>query len=179
MKTCVLTLMTVVVLFFSACNSGLKNGSLISFESADDMVEEAKAGVDSITPNDFKALLDAMEYFYLIDVRSEDEFASGYIPGAVPIPRGVLEFRMAEEATWDKEGLYSPSKEDMIILYCKKGQRSVLAAQTLEQLGYLNVRYLTGGWLMWNTLYPEIQEKLKADTAPEGAPAVAASGGGC
>lgn len=179
MKTCVLTLFTVVVVFLSSCNSGMKNGSLVVFESADDMVEEAKVGVDSITPNEFKIMLDAMEYFYLIDVRSEDEFASGYIPGAVPIPRGVLEFRIAEEATWDKEGLYSPSKEDVIIIYCKLGQRSVLAAQTLEHLGYVNVKYLTGGWLMWNTLYPEIQEKLKADIAPAGAPAVAASSGGC
>jgi rhodanese-related sulfurtransferase len=179
MRTLALTLLTTTFVFLSSCNSRLNNSSLGTFESAEEMVEAAMTGVDSITPNDFKTMLDAMEYFYLIDVRSEDEYASGYIPGAVSIPRGVLEFRIADEAIWDKEGLYSPTKEDMIILYCKKGQRSVLAAQTLHQLGYDSVRFLTGGWLKWNALYPEIQEKLKATSTVQGAPAAAASSGGC
>ncbi|MBA4322437.1 MAG: hypothetical protein C0408_06415 [Odoribacter sp.] len=180
MKTIFLLLMSFSILGLAACSNSRTTGRQLVYENTDKMVEAAETGLDSITPNDFKGMLDAMEYFYLLDVRSEDEFASGYIPSAVSIPRGVLEFRIADETVWDKEGLYAPTAKDMIIVYCKKGPRSILAAQTLKQLGFTNVRYLQDGWTKWNELYPEIQEKLKVENNPAGSlTSTTTSGKGC
>ena len=76
----------------------------------------------------------------LIDVREPDEHAQGTIPGAVHIPRGFLELRI-EKAVVDREA--------PIVLYCAAGTRSVLAVRSLVELGYTNVRSLTGGFNGW------------------------------
>ncbi len=76
----------------------------------------------------------------LIDVREPDEHAQGTIPGAVHIPRGFLELRI-EKAVVDREA--------PVVLYCAAGTRSVLAVRSLVELGYTNVRSLTGGFNGW------------------------------
>jgi molybdopterin/thiamine biosynthesis adenylyltransferase/rhodanese-related sulfurtransferase len=76
----------------------------------------------------------------IIDVREADEHAQGVIPGAVHIPRGFLELRI-EKAVMDRE--------TAVVLYCAAGTRSVLAVRSLLELGYSNVRSLSGGFNGW------------------------------
>lgn len=76
----------------------------------------------------------------LIDVREADEHAQGTIPGAVHIPRGFLELRI-ERAV--------PDRAAPVVVYCASGTRSVLAARSLAELGYTNVRSLAGGFTGW------------------------------
>ncbi len=172
-----------LMLVFSACEQTGSGASseLDQFENADALVDAAKVNVEAIDINTYKKMVDEMEeYFVLIDVRTESEFANGYIPGAVSIPRGALEFRIASESVWDNEGLYIPLKEDQLIVYCKKGSRSVLAAETLKKLGYTNVKYLEGGWIEWHDTYPERMEKLVVEgSALSGMSSSDDGGGGC
>jgi molybdopterin/thiamine biosynthesis adenylyltransferase/rhodanese-related sulfurtransferase len=77
----------------------------------------------------------------LIDVRENEEFAAGHIPGAVHVPRSYLESRI--------EGAV-PDHDAHVILYCQSGNRSAWAAHTLrELLGYENVEHMTGGITLW------------------------------
>ena len=76
----------------------------------------------------------------LIDVREADEYAQGTISGAVHIPRGFLEIRI-ERAV--------PDRDAPVVVYCASGTRSVLAARSLAELGYTNVRSLAGGFTGW------------------------------
>ncbi|MDQ3300105.1 MAG: molybdopterin-synthase adenylyltransferase MoeB [Myxococcota bacterium] len=76
----------------------------------------------------------------LIDVREADEHAQGMIPGTVHIPRGFLELRIERTVA---------DREHPVVLYCQSGTRSVLAARSLGELGYTNVRSLAGGFTGW------------------------------
>jgi sulfur-carrier protein adenylyltransferase/sulfurtransferase len=98
----------------------------------------------------------------LVDVRESSEWDAGHIPGARHVPRGYLESRI--------EGAVGADRSQEIVLYCATGQRSVLAAHTLtEQLGYENVKSMTGGITLWKdrgykvevpkTLTPEQRER--------------------
>jgi molybdopterin/thiamine biosynthesis adenylyltransferase/rhodanese-related sulfurtransferase len=75
-----------------------------------------------------------------IDIREQDEWQEGHLPGAVHVPRGNLESRI-EAAV--------PDKTAPVILYCAVGNRSVFAAKTLEELDYKNVYSLAGGFTDW------------------------------
>lgn len=107
------------------------------------IVDEAKAQIKEIQPQDLKNMLDAREDFTLIDVREADEQAKGTIPGAVKLPRGILE-RDIEQVTTDKDR--------KIVLYCGGGFRSALAAVNLQKMGYKKVISMDGGWRGWQEL---------------------------
>jgi molybdopterin/thiamine biosynthesis adenylyltransferase/rhodanese-related sulfurtransferase len=76
----------------------------------------------------------------LIDVREKDEWTEGFIPGARWIPRGFLELRVEDQI---------PERSSEIILYCAGGTRSALAARSLGELGYTNVKSMAGGFTAW------------------------------
>ena len=80
------------------------------------------------------------EKFLLIDVREDNEWAEGHVPGAIHIGRGVLEKGIEEKAVDGK----TP-----IVLYCHSGARSALAADTLQKMGYTNVASMAGGTSAW------------------------------
>ena len=76
----------------------------------------------------------------LVDVREQDEYVQGFIPGASWIPRGFLELRIEEQV---------PERDRPIVLYCAGGTRSALAARSLRDLGYTRVESLAGGFGAW------------------------------
>ena len=78
----------------------------------------------------------------VIDVREQDEVDQGTIPGAIHIPRGYLELRV-EQAV--------PDKDTPVVLYCAGGTRSLLAAKSLQDLGYTDVASLAGGFNGWKS----------------------------
>ena len=143
----------IVLVVMMACNESK------SFTSVDQMVSAAKSDVDFISPAELMALIDSGETVNIIDVREPQEYNHGYIPGAINIPRGVLEFKIAKEEFWENEGLYLPEKEELFVLVCKKGGRSTLAAQSIQYLDFENVKVLKDGWKNWELSYPESFEK--------------------
>lgn len=100
-----------------------------------DYIANAKAHVKTMGIESFKSALDQSATGLLIDVREPNEFASGHVPGAISIPRGLIETRI-----WQHLGF--PEKTDLdrkITLYCSTGVRDVLAAKSLQDLGFRNV----------------------------------------
>jgi len=160
------------IIFITGCNQPATQ----VFENTDAMVEFAKANVTEIPLVDFKKMYDDYETFVLIDVRSKVEYDKSFIPGALNIERGLLEFRIAKDKFWEDEMLYMPLKDELIILCCKKGHRGALAAQSLKNLGYTNVKNLEGGVENWKQNYPDLIEMNEVATG--GAVIEAAGGGG-
>lgn len=104
------------------------------------LVDEAKKEIKEIDVDELKRMQHAGEKFVLIDVREPDEHARGMIPGAQPMPRGMLEVNV-DQITTDKNA--------KVVLYCGGGSRSALAAQSLKKMGFKNPISLAGGWRGW------------------------------
>jgi rhodanese-related sulfurtransferase len=110
------------------------------------MLAEAEAQVPRISPEEAKALLGRSDVLFL-DVREPAEVAtSGKVPGALAIPRGLVEFR-ADPGSALHDKAFDPAKT--VVAYCASGGRSALVGKTLKEMGYSNVRNLGGfkGWL--------------------------------
>ena len=105
------------------------------------LVNDARSRVRELTIDDFVGRLQAGERYILVDVREDSEWANGHIPSAHHIGRGILE-REIERAI--------PESEAPIVLYSGGGNRSALAADNLQKMGYVNVFSLDGGWRGWN-----------------------------
>jgi rhodanese-related sulfurtransferase len=91
----------------------------------------------------------------LVDLREGEELRSeGSIPGALHVPRGVLEFAADPASPAHRAGL-DPSRR--VILHCASGGRSALAVLTLWQLGYENVAHLDGGFAAWRSAGRPVQ----------------------
>jgi rhodanese-related sulfurtransferase len=111
------------------------------------LVQDAKTRVRECTVNEVKSRIDGGEKFHLIDVREESEFATGHIPRAVHLGRGVIER--------DVEDRF-PDHAAPLVLYCGGGFRSALAADNLQKMGYTNVISMDGGMRGWrDKKYPE------------------------
>ena len=182
-RVSIVILLLVVCLGASVVSCTQTQGNDVSeqlvFNNTEELVNHAKESTSGISFVDFKKLYDGEDYFILIDVRTQAEHDHGYIPSSVAIPRGVLEFRIASEKVWDNEGLYIPEKDEQIILYCKSGNRSALAAKSLQKLGYSNVKYLESGWTEWFETYPDLIEKIAIEDAGAGMVSGSDDGGGC
>lgn len=130
------------------------------YENSDQLLEAVKKEISEMPTVDFKKLYDGKGHFVIIDVREPAEYTAGYIPGAVSIPRGLLEFKVGKEDVWEEAGMYIPKKTDSIVVYCRTGGRSALAARSLAELGYEKVVSLQGGWEEWSKNYPELREPV-------------------
>ena len=86
-----------------------------------------------------KALMDSERGYIIIDARTQEEYDQGHIPGAILIP----EYEIADRA--EKE---LPNKDQLILVYCRSGRRSKIAAEELVNLGYTNVKEF-GGIIDW------------------------------
>jgi rhodanese-related sulfurtransferase len=103
------------------------------------MVAEAKSLVTEITVPEAKGLFDQGGYVF-VDVREPNETVMGQIPGAILIPRGLVEFQITSKVE---------DKNANVVVYCKTGGRSALTTYTLRRLGYANVVSMNGGWKGW------------------------------
>ncbi|HEV7468168.1 MAG TPA: rhodanese-like domain-containing protein [Pseudonocardia sp.] len=110
-----------------------------------EMVIAAGAGIENLAPADVAVELDRPGVL-LVDVREPGETARGVIPGAVLVPRGMLEFR-ADSATSSHLDGFDLGRR--VIVYCAAGSRSALAARSLQELGYGDVAHLRGGFTAW------------------------------
>src|SRR3979411_3387140 len=104
------------------------------------IVNDAKARVPETDVEDVKRRIDKGDKFVLVDVREDNEWAKGHLPGAVHLSKGIIE-RDIENAV--------PDKNAEIILYCGGGFPSALAADNLQKMGYTHVVSMDGGWRGW------------------------------
>ena len=93
----------------------------------------------NITAEEAKQIMDSEEGYIILDVRTQEEYDQGHIPGAIVISHEEIEEK-AEEVLTDKDQL--------ILVYCRSGRRSKLAAEALVELGYTNIKEF-GGIIDW------------------------------
>lgn len=93
----------------------------------------------NISAKEAKQIMDTSEGYVILDVRARDEYDQGHIPGAIVIPHTELEDLAAEKL---------PDLDQLILVYCRSGRRSKIAAELLVDLGYTNIREF-GGILDW------------------------------
>ena len=104
------------------------------------LVQDAKKNVKETNVADVKRRSDAGEKFVLVDVREDNEWANGHLPGAVHLGKGIIERDIVQRV---------PDANAKIILYCGGGFRSALAAENLQKMGYTSVESMDGGWRGW------------------------------
>ncbi|MES2459716.1 MAG: rhodanese-like domain-containing protein [Armatimonadota bacterium] len=106
-----------------------------------DLCESAKSRIHEISTEEAETRLRSNDSVVVIDVRELDEFRAGHVPDARGFGSGILEYHIVDEI---------PDTEQEIILYCRGGNRSALAADSLRQMGYTNVHSMVGGYRKWN-----------------------------
>ena len=104
------------------------------------LVNEAKKKVKETNVADVKRRLEAGEKFLLVDVREDNEWAKGHLPGAVHLGKGIIERDIEQRV---------PDTNAKVILYCGGGFRSALVADNLQKMGYTNVISMDGGMRGW------------------------------
>src|SRR5438552_9717407 len=103
------------------------------------LVTDAKKNITEISPQDAAAKSKSGEAL-IIDVREKDEWDEEHIPGATHLSRGTIELDIEEKV---------PDTNAMIICHCGGGGRGALATESLQKMGYKNVRNLAGGFKAW------------------------------
>jgi rhodanese-related sulfurtransferase len=126
----------------------------------DQLLDDARQALDRLDP---LATLDAMRAgATLIDIRSESQIAEdGLIPGALVIPRNVVEWRL-DPASAHRHPR-APHLDDRVILICNEGYQSSLAAATLQQLGFRRATDLAGGFQAWRAAGLPIRQASEPD----------------
>ncbi|MCD6180550.1 MAG: rhodanese-like domain-containing protein [Bacteroidales bacterium] len=148
-----ITVFVLIGLMITACSTKE------SYQNVDELLAQVAPNVTEISVQELHQLFDDGEIIVLIDVREPNEFNPGYIPGAVNIPRGLIEFNVLKDEFWENQFLYPPLKTDLVVVYCKKGHRGLLAADVLQKFGFENVKWLKGGFKAWELAYPDEQLK--------------------
>lgn len=118
-------LILMAAMFLSACGQSVE--------------ENREAVYVNITAEEAKKIIDSSENYIILDVRTQEEYEAGHIPGAVLIPNTEIEIRAAKEL---------PDKDQLLLIYCRSGNRSKQAAQILVKLGYTNIKEF-GGIIDW------------------------------
>ena len=145
MQRCTLASATTALLLASTALVGCSGGNASSSTST--ATSEAPApqdaapslGYTQITQDEAKEMMAVDDGHVILDVRRLDEFDAGHIPGAICIPN---------ETIGDEQPAELPDLDQVILIYCRSGNRSKQAAQKLADLGYTNI-YEFGGILTW------------------------------
>jgi rhodanese-related sulfurtransferase len=116
-------------------------------KSGTDLINESKTRIKQVDNNEALAL-HARGNVVFLDVRDLQEVNLGKIPGAVHVSRGNLETKIEAAVPRNAE----------VVIYCASGNRSALAADTMQQMGYTNVASLAGGFRGWAEAGGDIED---------------------
>ena len=108
-------------------------------KSSADLIAEAKKHIAEVTAAELRAMRAAHRDVAVIDVREDREWRLGHVAGAEHMSRGTLEGKIETAVPRDRK----------VVLYCASGNRSALAAATLQEMGYTDVASLAGGFKSW------------------------------
>ncbi|MBX7118650.1 MAG: rhodanese-like domain-containing protein [Gemmatimonadaceae bacterium] len=111
----------------------------MSIKTGADLIAEAKNRIRQVSIEEVRAQLGAPGAPVLLDVREPNETNLGRLPGAIVLPRGTMETKI--------EALVP--RDAYLVIYCASGNRSALAADTLQQMGYHNVASMMDGFNGW------------------------------
>jgi rhodanese-related sulfurtransferase len=120
-----LILLFLAVMMFTACGQDNPNSQETVYMN--------------ITAQEAKQIMDSEEGYIILDTRTQEEYDEGHIPGAIVIPHDEITDRAEEEL---------PDKDQLLLVYCRSGRRSKLAAEALVELGYTNIKEF-GGIIDW------------------------------
>lgn len=137
---CIISVLLCILL--SACGNDSSIGIIGGADGPTSIIvaeKGEKAMYEQITAIDAKKIMDSGEEYIILDTREQDEFDSGHIPGAILIPYTEIENKAIE---------LLPDKDKLILVYCRSGRRSKIAAEALSKLGYTNVKEF-GGIIDW------------------------------
>jgi rhodanese-related sulfurtransferase len=109
-------------------------------KTAHDLVMAAKSRIQEVPVTESEQVI--READVLLDVRESEEFAAGHIPGAIHASRGMLEFKLSNSPELSNRDL-------KIVMYCKSSGRAALAACALQDMGYMHVKSISGGFDAW------------------------------
>ncbi|MCL4212558.1 MAG: hypothetical protein KJZ74_01470 [Gemmatimonadales bacterium] len=110
-------------------------------KSGTDLIAEAKRRIREVTVREVLAAIGGPGAPVLLDVREPNETNLGRLPGAIVLARGTMETKIEALVPRDAH----------VVIYCASGNRSALAADTLQQMGYTDVASMAGGWIGWVT----------------------------
>ena len=122
---------TILVVMVVAICIGLCGCSAAKITDGDSKVNTYQ----QITQDEAKSLMETEENYIILDVRTQEEYDSGHIPGAICIPNETIGSEPPEEL---------PDKDQMILVYCRSGNRSKQASQKLFDIGYTNIKEFGG-----------------------------------
>jgi len=118
-------------------------------KSIDDFINEALKNVDELFPWDLEEEMNSKADILLLDIREPYEFDAMHIEGAISVPRGILETACDYDYEETVPALVE-AREREIVVICRSGKRSVLAADVMQQMGYTRVRSLKTGMRGWS-----------------------------
>ena len=119
----------------------------MAHRTGEDLIEEAKRQIEEVTPEQVREMQARGESVVYLDVREPNEWSLGRLPQALHLPRGNLETKV--------EGLIDRNQK--VVVYCARGNRSALAALTMKQMGYENVASMARGFLGWADINGEVE----------------------
>jgi rhodanese-related sulfurtransferase len=116
-------------------------------KTGQDLIEEAKQHIEEVTPEQVREMQARGDRVVYLDVREPNEWNLGRLPHAVHLPRGNLETKV--------EGVIDRNQK--VVIYCARGNRSALAALTMKQMGYPTVSSMAGGFQGWSDIGGEVE----------------------
>ena len=141
MKKIFCIISTILCIFLTACGDATSIGIIGGADGPTSIIvaeKGEKTMYEQITAEEAKKIMDSGEE-HILDTREQDEFDEGHIPGAILIPYTEIENKAVEML---------PDKDKLILVYCRSGRRSKIAAESLAKLGYTNVKEF-GGIIDW------------------------------
>ena len=142
MKKIFCVISAILCIIFMACGKDIDIGVIGGADGPTAIIiaeQGEKAMYEQITVEAAKNIMDSGEDFIILDVREQDEYDSGHIPGSILIPYLEIEEKAIEVL---------PDKDRQILVYCRSGRRSKIASQSLAKLGYTNIKEF-GGIIDW------------------------------
>src|SRR5437016_231686 len=120
------------------------------------LVADTKENIREISPTDVAVKMKS-DNVVLVDVREKEEWDEGHIPDAIHLSRGTIELDIEEKV---------PDAETMIICHCGGGGRSALATESLQKMGYKNVRSMAGGFKAWKATIADDEVTVASHQGP-------------